>query len=156
MGAMSRAFVREADPDALEPLPERPISPHPNFVTAAGMAQIDARLRELESAREAAANDPAALARIERDARYWKQRRSSARVIEPPPAPTVARFGVTVRLRFPDAAERSFQIVGEDEADPAAGQVSWVSPVATALIGRVPGDSVEIFGRRATVIELHA
>jgi len=153
---MNRAFVREADPDALESLPERPLSPHPNFVTAAGMAQIESRLRELERARAAAANDPAALQRIERDARYWKRRRSSARVVEPPPSPQVARFGVTVRLRFPEGVERSFQIVGEDEADPAAGQVSWVSPVATALIGRVPGDSVEIFGRRATVIELRA
>ena len=153
---MSRAFVREADVDAIETLPERPVSHHPNFVTAAGLRQIDARLRELEAAREAAAGDAAALARIERDARYWKQRRVSARIIEPPATPLVARFGVTVQLRFPDDTERSFQIVGEDEADPAAGQVSWISPVATALIGRVPGDSVEIFGRRATVIALRA
>ncbi|HEX4025330.1 MAG TPA: GreA/GreB family elongation factor [Steroidobacteraceae bacterium] len=153
---MSRAFVRETEPDALEPLPERPVSRHPNFVTAAGLRQIDARLRGFEAAREAAAGEPGTLARIERDARYWRQRHASARLIEPPAAPTVVRFGVTVRLRFPDGVERSFQIVGEDEADPAAGQVSWVSPVATALIGRVPGEAVEIFGRRATVIELRA
>jgi transcription elongation GreA/GreB family factor len=125
-------------------------------VTAAGLRQIDARLHELNAARAAAADDPGARAHIERDARYWKQRRASALVIEPPAAPTVARFGVVVRLRFPDGAERSLQIVGEDEADPAAGQVSWTSPVATALIGRVLGDTVEIFGRRATVIELRS
>jgi transcription elongation GreA/GreB family factor len=153
---MSRAFVREADSDGLETLPERPVSRHPNFVTATGLRQIDARLHELEGARAVAADDRGALLRIERDLRYWKQRRASARVIEPPEAPTVARFGVTVCLKFPDGAERSFQIVGEDEADPAVGQVSWTSPVATALIGRVLGDAAEIFGRRATVTELRA
>ncbi len=151
---MSRAFVREADSEGPEALPERPVSPHPNFVTAKGLRQIDARVQELEAARAVAADDRSALLRIERDARYWKQRRASARVIEPPAAPAVARFGVTVRLSFPDGAEHSFQIVGEDEADPAAGQVSWTSPVATALIGRVLGDTAEIFGRRATVIGL--
>src|ERR1700686_1624117 len=45
---MSRAFVRESDSDAVDTLPDRPISPHPNFVTQAGVAKIDSRLRELE------------------------------------------------------------------------------------------------------------
>ena len=151
---MSRAFVRELDADTLESLPERPVSRQPNLVTAAGLAKIEAQLRALDAARRAAEDDPEALARIERDTRYWRQRRATARLIEPPEAPSVVRFGVTVKLRFPDGAERSLRIVGEDEADPAAGLVGWTSPVATALIGHLCGETVELFGQRATITGL--
>ena len=155
---MSRAFVRESDSDALDTLPDRPISPHPNFVTQAGLAKIDSRLRELEAARSAAlaASDRAALAAIERDLRYWKQRRSSARIIAPPAAPEIVRFGVTVSLRFDDGAERRYQLVGEDEADPAAGLISWTSPVGSALIGRGAGDVVPVSGRQAEIVAMQA
>jgi len=155
---MSRAFVREADTDTVDALPDRPISPHPNFVTHTGVAKIDARLRELEATRSTAlaANDRTALAGVERDLRYWKQRRSSARIIEPPAAPEIVRFGVTVRLRFDEGAERRYQLVGEDEADPPAGLVSWTSPVGSALIGRQAGDVVEVSGRQAEIVAMHA
>ena len=155
---MSRAFVRESDSDALDTLPDRPISPHPNFVTQAGLAKIDSRLRELEAARSAAlaASDRAALAGIERDLRYWKQRRSSARIIAPPAAPEIVRFGVTVSLRFDDGTERRYQLVGEDEADPAAGLISWTSPVGSALIGRGAGDVVPVSGRQAEIVAMQA
>jgi transcription elongation GreA/GreB family factor len=155
---MSRAFVRESDSDALDTLPDRPISPHPNFVTQAGLAKIDSRLRELEAARSAAlaASDRAALAGIERDLRYWKQRRSSARIIAPPAAPEIVRFGVTVSLRFDDGTDRRYQLVGEDEADPAAGLISWTSPVGSALIGRGAGDVVPVSGRQAEIVAMQA
>ena len=155
---MSRAFVREADTDAVDTLPDRPISPRPNFVTQTGLAQIDARLRELEAGRSEAlaANDRTVLAGIERDLRYWKQRRSSARIIAPPAAPEIVRFGVTVRLRFDEGTERHYRLVGEDEADPAAGLVSWASPVGSALIGRRAGDVVEVSGRQAEIIAMQA
>jgi transcription elongation GreA/GreB family factor len=155
---MSRAFVRESDSDALDTLPERPISPHPNFVTQSGLSKIDSRLRELESARSRAlsASDQPALAGIERDLRYWKQRRSSARIIAPPAAPEIVRFGVTVGLQFNEGAELRYQLVGEDEADPAAGLISWTSPVGTALIGSRVGDVVQVAGRRAEIIAMRA
>jgi transcription elongation GreA/GreB family factor len=155
---MSRAFVREADADATDALPDRPISPHPNFVTRTGAAKIDAHLRELEATRSAAlaADDGSSIAGIERDLRYWKQRRSSARVIDPPAAPEIVRFGVTVRLRFDEGAERRYQLVGEDEADPAAGLVSWTSPVGSALIGRRTGDVVEVSGQQAHIVAMQA
>jgi transcription elongation GreA/GreB family factor len=155
---MSRAFVRESDADALDTLPDRAISPHPNFVTQTGLAKIDARLRELEATRSAAlaASDRTGLAGIERDLRYWKQRRSSARSIAPPAAPEIVRFGVTVNLRFDEGGERRYQLVGEDEADPAAGLVSWTSPVGTALIGRRAGDVVEVCGRQAEIVAMQA
>ncbi len=155
---MSRAFVREADAETVETLPDRPISQHPNFVTAAGLGQIDARLRELEAARAAAlaGSDTQALAGIERDLRYWRQRRGSARVVAPPASPAIVRFGVTVQLRFADGTERRLRIVGEDEADPPAGLVSWTSPVGGLLIGRHRGDAVQVFGTSAEIIGITA
>jgi transcription elongation GreA/GreB family factor len=155
---MSRAFVREAGADVADALPDRPISPHPNFVTRSGAAKIDARLHELEATRSAAfaTDDRASIAGIERELRYWKQRRSSARVIAPPAAPEIVRFGVTVQLRFDQGAERRFQLVGEDEADPSAGLLSWTSPVGTALIGRRTGDVVQVCGQQAQIIAMQA
>jgi transcription elongation GreA/GreB family factor len=155
---MSRAFVREAGADAADTLPDRPISPHPNFVTRSGAAKIDARLRELETTRDAAlaSDDRASIAGIERELRYWKQRRSSARVIAPPAAPEIVRFGVTVRLQFDHGAERRYQLVGEDEADPTAGLLSWTSPVGSALIGRRTGDVVEVGGQQAQIVAMQA
>lgn len=156
---MSRAFVRESDQDAAgDVLPERPISPHPNFVTPQGLRQIEDTIRELESARQAAraAEDEAALARIARDLRYWTQRRASARVIEPPESPDIVRFGVNVTLLLPDGSERAFRLVGEDEADPARGLLSWVSPLASSMLGKSVGDIVEFQGQEAEIARLSA
>ncbi len=155
---MSRAFVREGGADTAGALPDRPISPHPNFVTRSGAAKIDARLRELEATRSAAlaTDDHASVADVERELRYWKQRRSSARIIAPPAAPEVVRFGVTVRLQFDQGAERRYQLVGEDEADPAAGLLSWTSPVGSALIGRRTGDVVQVGGQQAQIVAMQA
>ncbi|MBX3695359.1 MAG: GreA/GreB family elongation factor [Steroidobacteraceae bacterium] len=160
---MSRAFVREGDGDDAM-LPERRVSPHPNFVTASGLAQIDSQVRSLEAARLAAreaardvaqgAHDAAALATIERDLRYWTRRKATARLIVPAAEPDVVRFGTTVTLHAADGAERRLRIVGEDEADPARGLVSWVSPVAESLLGAVPGEEVEIGGVRYAIARL--
>jgi len=97
--------VKEGDGDVV--LPERAVSLHPNFVTANGLAQIEERVRALEAVRSAAreaardgaaAQDAAALAAIERDLRYWMQRKASARLVTPAPDPQVVRFGVAVTL----------------------------------------------------------
>jgi transcription elongation GreA/GreB family factor len=155
---MSRAFVRETDAEVIDPLPDRPISPHPNFVTMTGFAKIDARVNEFNAARDAAiaADDTAALPGIDRELRYWKQRRSSARIIAPPATPEVVRFGVNVQLQFDDGGGRDFRLVGEDEADPAGGLLSWSSPLGKALIGRRLGDTVEVLGRPAEIVAMHA
>jgi transcription elongation GreA/GreB family factor len=154
---MSRAFVRESDQDA-EPLPERVVSPHPNLVTSAGLKQIEERIRELEGARRAARQqeDTAALARIERDLRYWTQRRVSARVVEPLAMPDTVRFGVRVTLESSDGSRREFRVVGEDEAEPPQGRISWVSPLAAALIGKKLGDVVTFQGQDAEIVRLEA
>jgi transcription elongation GreA/GreB family factor len=151
---VSRAFVRESDQP--EPLPDKVVSAHPNFVTPAGMQPIEAHVRELETARTSsqASDDPDEAARVARDLRYWSQRRATARVIEASPHPEVVRFGVKVTLRLADGREHTFQLVGEDEADPARGLVSWVSPLAEALLGHREGDEVRAFGGAAEIVRL--
>jgi transcription elongation GreA/GreB family factor len=153
---MSRAFVRETD-DAPEEIRERPISPHPNLVTPRGLAQIEGQVRALEAARvEArASGDKARVARIDRDLRYWTQRRATAQRIEPAAATDVVRFGMRVTLRSADGEQR-FRLVGEDEADPAEGTISWTSPVACALLGRELGDVVTLPGRSAEIVAIEA
>lgn len=138
---MSRAFVKEGDGEDPGPLPERRISPHPNLVTGRGLRLIHECLARLEAERAAAraADDRAALARVSRDLRYWSARRGSAQ-LAPPAEPGRAAFGSRVTFRDPQGRRRSYRLVGEDEADPAAGRVSWFSPLARALAGREVGD----------------
>jgi transcription elongation GreA/GreB family factor len=153
---MSRAFVKEGD-GTDEPLPELSVSSQPNFVTANGLLQIEARVAALDAEQRAARDggDKALLARIARDLRYWTQRRASARIVATPSeVPDVVRFGVTAVLRFDDGAERAFKLVGEDEADPANGLVSWAAPLAKILAGKTVGDEVVVLGRAAEIVRL--
>jgi transcription elongation GreA/GreB family factor len=80
-------------------------------------------------------------------------RRASAEVVKPLPARGQASFGTTVTLRRNDGREQSFRIVGEDEADPSRGTVSYVSPLARAVLTHGPGETVEIAGSLAPEIE---
>jgi transcription elongation GreA/GreB family factor len=116
---MSRAFVREQDIAAVEELPDRPISEHPNDVTPEGAKQIDAELAAARTAYVAAQtlDERAALASAARDFRYWSSRRASARIVHPPKDDDQVRFGATVKIRRDDGREQTFRIVGEDEAD---------------------------------------
>jgi transcription elongation GreA/GreB family factor len=156
--SMNKESVRDNDAEVVEPVMDRPVSANPNFVTTSGMAQIDAHLTQLTAAREAAhdADDQQALPGIDRDLRYWRQRRDSAQLVVPAADPEVVRFGICVHLAFADGSRRDFRLVGEDEADPAHGMVSYVSPVGTVLLGRNVGDQVEVFGQRATIAAMVA
>jgi transcription elongation GreA/GreB family factor len=156
-GCMSRAFVREQDgSDVPGDVPERPVSAHQNFVTARGLQQIESRIKELEAARDDGRQreDQDAVSRVERDLRYWAQRKASAKLIEPESAPSKVRFGVRVTVRYDDGTERTYALVGEDEADPAHGSISWISPIAQALIGASPGDEVQLQGQHVEVERL--
>jgi transcription elongation GreA/GreB family factor len=154
---MSRAFVRESDQDS-GPLPELPVSPHPNFVTPRGLAAIETRVRELEAQRQdaRAADDAALRARIERDLRYWGARRASARVVAAATSTGRVRFGMRVTLRLSSGATRSFRLVGEDEADAAQGLLSWQAPLAQSLLGREAGEVVPYQGGEAEIATIEA
>ena len=154
---MSRAFVNEPDGgEPPEPLPDRPISPHPNFVTPDGLAMIDAQLAELRDRRAVAqaADDRPALAQIARDARYWAARRATAQVVTPPGHPTEVAFGTTVTLARDDGRRQTYRIVGEDEGDPARGALSYVAPLARELIGKSVGDVVRAGSADLEIVEI--
>lgn len=147
---MSRAFVKESDETALgDDLPERPQSPHPNYVTPQGLAALQAQLAELQEQKRQLTEGPddllnkETLKLVERDIRYFQGRLDHAVVIDPESQPRDrVAFGARVRTIDQNDVERAFVIVGEDEADAAAGRISWVSPLARTLVGAAVGDTV--------------
>jgi len=141
---MSRAFVDEDN--RVEELPPRPVSSHPNYVTASGLAAINAALDAAQQAYSAAqaAADREALARESREVRYWHARRASAQLVTPDANADIVQFGSNVTLVRDDGRTEHFRIVGEDEANPTHGAISYVSPVAKALMGNKKGDVVRI------------
>ena len=141
---MSVAFRRESDEEHKEPRFELPIPVGPNLVTAAGLAQAEARVAELE-ALVAAERDESKLEESKRDLRYWRTRLATAQLAPPPPADE-AGFGSRVGFRQ-DGALRTIEIVGDDEADPSAGRISFSAPLARALIGTCVGDLADFAGR---------
>ncbi|ABQ71181.1 GreA/GreB family elongation factor [Rhizorhabdus wittichii] len=151
---MSVAFRRESDDEHLEPKFELPIPPGPNLVTERGAALIAARVAELEAAIEAAVAAKATeeqLKSLKRDLRYWTTRHATME-IQPPADGDEAAFGTRVRYRL-NGQEKAVAIVGDDEADPAAGLVSFSSPLARALIGAGEGDFADFAGK-ADAIEV--
>ncbi len=147
---MSRAFVNEdLQSEAQAELPERPQSPHPNYVTPQGLAALERRLANLLAERSALSDDgdamrhEAALRRIDRNARYLSTRIDRAILVnlDEQPRDEVA-FGASVRVCGADREVHVFTIVGEDEADAGIGKVSWVSPLANALLSARVEDTV--------------
>jgi len=152
---MSRAFTKEADGDAaVEDLSEIPISPHPNIVTARGLQLIEDKIAELRTSIEAQGDkDRATAARLSRDLRYWIARKASAELAPLPADNEEVRFGHTVILMRNGNTE-SFQIVGQDEADPAQGFLSYVSPLARALIGAAVGETVQMGEQEIEILDI--
>jgi transcription elongation GreA/GreB family factor len=138
---MSRAFVKEQDGEVFDDLPDRPISEHPNFVTAQGLALIEDELARAHAdyAKAQSENDRPALSRTGRELRYWTARRSTAQLIAQPDNAGEVHFGATVTLAREDGRKQVWRIVGEDEADPAKGTISHVAPLARALYGKRVG-----------------
>ena len=151
---MSRAFVKGSDGAEVEELPELLVSPHRNLVTPNGMRQIETTVERLQTALSEArtADDRAAIARIQRDLRYWTVRQRTAELVTPPESSDTVRFGSTVVLEKEDGSRIEYQIVGEDEADPAKGKISYVAPIAERLIGAAEGDVVELADGEAEVV----
>jgi len=147
---VSRGFVKEDDLEhAGTDLPERPVSEHPNYVTPLGLSQLQQQFEALEQERQQLAprkEDPTAsqrLGMVERDLRYFQARLENVNLVElaAQPADKVL-FGATVDAEDEEGNLHTFTIVGEDEADIAANKVSWVSPLARALIGHSLGETV--------------
>lgn len=141
---MSVAFRREGDDEHLEPKFEIPIPPGPNLVTARGKALIDGKVAALQAeiaAVEITGSAPERIEALRRDLRYWQTRQVTAEVVPAPSGATV-EIGTTVMFRQ-NGKPRQLTIVGDDEADPAAGRVSFASPLARALMGAEVGELLD-------------
>jgi transcription elongation factor GreB len=158
---MSRAFVTEQETEGSgDALPELPQSRHPNYVTRRGFRQLSDKLAEAQARQQrllGAPEDPAnqlALAHTAREIRYLEARLERAILVDRrAEAADEVAFGAVVEVIDPNGEHREFAIVGEDEADAEHGKVSWVSPLARALIGAGVGDVV-VWRRPAGEVEL--
>jgi transcription elongation GreA/GreB family factor len=144
---MSRAFVKEGD-GGLDPLPDLPVSPHPNYVTPRGLAALQGRLRQCQTDLAALRARPDRLDKLpeaaaERDIRYLESRLRSAILIDPASLPTTSvAFGLAVTVTDDAGHDTTYEITGEDEADAPRHRIAPQSPLARALIGAEVGDEV--------------
>jgi transcription elongation GreA/GreB family factor len=149
---MSVAFRREGDEEHLEPKFEIPIPPGPNLVTARGLALIGDRVAALEAqvAQLGAEDDAGDRAKAaKRDLRYWQTRQITAELV-PAPSGQTAEIGTSVTFRL-NGKERTLAIVGDDEADPAAGAIAFSAPLARALMGAEPGEALPFAGKEDAI-----
>ena len=142
---MSRAFVKDQDDAYAEQLPDRPDSGEPNYITPKGLAALKARLQSLIDEKTALGDDvPALRPELERDIPWLESRITKAIVLDPKShaATDEVQFGATLEAVDDHGKRHKFMIIGEDEADAAKGRISWLSPLAKALIGARAGDTV--------------
>ena len=159
---MSVAFTKEDSAETASEilLPDRPVSPHPNLVTEAGLKALELQLHQAREALETAqkiedVNERRRQAAIPmRDVRYFAARVRSAQVVASPASTDIVAFGGTVTFRRDDGRVQTYHIVGEDEADPKAGSISFVSPVARLLMGKAVGDVVGASGQELEIIAI--
>lgn len=156
---LSVAFTKEesAETAAETLLPDRPISPHPNLVTETGLKALQAQLQAAREAYEAAqaiddVNEKRRQSAVPlRDVRYFAERLRTAQLLPEPASNEAVAFGSTVTFSRADGRVQTYRIVGEDEAEPKAGSISFVSPIAKLLMGKAVGDVV---GAGAQEIEI--
>ncbi|MDQ0394514.1 GreA/GreB family elongation factor [Labrys monachus] len=154
---MSRAFTQDGqEGEGAGVLPERPVSAERNLVTGRGLALIEAELRHFRAAfasAEAAA-DRTAMGNAARDIRYWAARRATAERVAAIGSNAGIRFGMAVTLQYGDGRKVVWRIVGEDEADAAAGRISHASPLARALYGKDIGEEVRLGPQKAEIVAI--
>ena len=159
---MSVAFTKEDSAETASEtlLPDRPVSPHPNLVTEAGLKALEFQLHPARDAYETAQKIEDVNERRRqgatplRDARYFATRVRTAQVVANPASTDTVAFGSTVTFRRDDGRVQKYRIVGEDEADPKAGSISFVSPVARLLLGKGVGDEVGASGQNLEIISI--
>ena len=159
---MSVAFTKEDSAETASEtlLPDRPVSPHPNLVTEAGLKALESALQQAREAYEAAqqieeVNERRRQAATPlRDARYFAARLRTAQIVATPSSTDSVAFGSTVTFRRDDGRVQKYHIVGEDEADPKSGSISHVSPVARSLMGKAVGDVASASGQEFEIIAI--
>lgn len=143
---MSKAFTKDDDSAPPPFVPRRaPLPPgQPNYVTARGLAALREELATLraEHAAASARGEVAAAATLAERVNELEARLGTAELVAvPSPPPAEVRFGATVVVRSESGTERTYSIVGVDEANASAGRIAFVAPLARALIGKRAGDA---------------
>ncbi|RUL98796.1 transcription elongation factor GreA [Rhizobium chutanense] len=159
---MAVAFTKEESFETASEtlLPDRPVSPHLNLVTEAGLRALELQFQQAREAYDAAsAIDDVNERRRQaagplRDLRYLKERLRTAQLMADASSTDAVAFGSTVTFRRDDGRVQTYRIVGEDEADPKAGSISYVSPVARLLMGKAVGDVAETGGQELEIIAI--
>jgi len=159
---MAVAFTKEESAETASEtlLPDRAISPHPNLVTEAGLKALELQVREARNAYEAASaiEDVNERRRQQanplRDLRYFVERVRTAQLVPAPASAEIVAFGSTVTFSRDDGRVQTYRIVGEDEADPKTGSISYVAPVARLLMGKAVGDIVAVGDQELEVIRI--
>ncbi|HUD93622.1 GreA/GreB family elongation factor [Sphingobium sp.] len=141
---MSVAFRRESDDEHMEPKFELPIPPGPNWVTMRGLRLTREKVEALESV-DVAAMDEEAAKKHKRELRYWRTRLATAELRPVADGETVA-FGTRVTYRL-NSQEKTVAIVGDDEADPHDGRISFSSPLARAMMDAEVGEKLDFAGK---------
>ncbi|MEQ1639564.1 MAG: GreA/GreB family elongation factor [Novosphingobium sp.] len=145
---MSVAFRRESDEEHLEPRFELPIPPGRNLVTKRGLELLEAKVAELEAALPGLSEENTRKA-LHRDLRYWRSRLATAALTEPRSGGAVG-FGCRVELLL-NGKRRVIELVGHDEADPAAGKLAFTAPFARTVMGAEVGDVVDFGGKEGAI-----
>jgi transcription elongation GreA/GreB family factor len=159
---MSVAFVREESAATAQEvsLPARKISSYPNLVTANGLKALqdaDARARQAADAALRLSDENErrrALEAAGRDLEYFSERLRSAQTRPAPEQFETVVFGSRVTILRDDARRQTFSIVGEDEADPRAGSMSYVSPLARKLNAKRVGDVIDLDGHEIEILAI--
>ena len=159
---MSVAFTKEDSAETASEtlLPDRQVSPHPNLVTEAGLKALESALQQAREAYEAAqtiedVNERRRQSAIPlRDGRYFAARLRTAQLMPNPASSDIVAFGSTVTFKRDDGRVQKYRIVGEDEAEPKTGSISYVSPVARSLMGKAVGDLVDASGQELEIIAI--
>lgn len=159
---MSVAFTKEdsAETAAETMLPDRPLPEGPNLVTAAGLAALEQQVAEARSAYDAAlaiedVNERRRQAASPfRDLRYLNERLRTAQLVPPSDSTDTVSFGSRVTFRRDDGRVQTYQIVGEDEADPKAGSISFASPIARALMSKGVGEAVSLGDNELEIVAI--
>jgi transcription elongation GreA/GreB family factor len=159
---LSVAFTKEDSAETASEilLPDRPVSPHPNLVTEAGLKALELQLHQAREAYETAQKTEDVNERRRqmaiplRDMRYFAARVRTAQVITNPTSTDAVVIGSTVTFRRHDGRVQKYRIVGEDEADPKTGSISFVSPVARSLMGKAVGDVVGTTDQELEIISI--
>jgi transcription elongation factor GreB len=140
---MSKAFTKESDETPVAPILARTASPLPpgakNYLTTDGAERLRNELNRLTEEKRSHSETQL----VEQQIRQLEQSLQTAEIVPPPPQPwDQVRFGATVTVRDDGGEETRYRIVGVDETDIDRDWVSWLSPIAKALLNARVGERV--------------